>query len=208
MHIGLTDHLLCPRCQEEEALILLIQETTEEGRVLRGWLGCPRCRTDYPVEGGVADLRSDRASAPPAPETVQGDDLPLRIAALVGLTEGPGFAYLAPALAPWVSRVAGLVPGIEWVAAGRAVVREPEMPGVSRIVFDGPRLPFASGRLRGAVLVRPEAADLREAARTIWPGSRLVAFEAAGRDDAAFTDAGLVIAARDEATVVAVKRIG
>lgn len=205
MHIGLTDHVLCPRCEGEQGLILLIQETTEDGRVWRGWLGCPRCGSDYPVEAGAADLRGDRSAPPSKPEPYQAEELPVRIAALVGVTEGPGFVYLGPALAPCADRVADAVQGIEWVAAGGWALGQREAPGVSRIVFDGPRWPFASGRLRGAALVRPEATELREAARTLWPGSRVVAFDPGESTVAGLADTGLVILACDETAVVATK---
>ncbi|MGH7545582.1 MAG: hypothetical protein ACREKI_05300, partial [Gemmatimonadota bacterium] len=98
MQLELTDHLICPRCSPEQHLILLVHET-REGRVWRGWLGCPRCRADYPITGGLADLRDVRDAAPVAAEPFEREGLPLTMAALVGVTEGPAFVYVAPPLA-------------------------------------------------------------------------------------------------------------
>ena len=51
MHILLTDALTCPRCGPEHGLILLA-DAIEERRVVSGKLGCPNCRTTFPIAGG------------------------------------------------------------------------------------------------------------------------------------------------------------
>lgn len=169
----------------------------QEHRVWRGWLGCPACRTDYPVEDGLADLRAERTTVPASPQAFEGEELPLRMAALVGLTEGPAFVYASPRLAVSAPAAADLVAGIEWVTAGGLAVDQPERPGVSRLLFDGPRLPFASAQIRGAALAHPEGTEVAEAARVLWPGSRLVLFGADDSARAATDAAGLETVARD-----------
>lgn len=202
MQLDLTDHLICPRCRPEQNLILLILEM-EGRRVRRGWLGCPGCRADYPVEGGLADLRQDRTAAPARCEPYQADDLVLKIGALVGVTEGPAFVYLAAPLAGSAPRVADLVSGVEWVTSGAAAADQRERSGVSRVLFEGPRLPVASGRLRGAALARPSEEEMREAARVLWPGSRLVAFETDRVSERAWANAGFETLTREGGTFVA-----
>lgn len=187
--------------------MLLIQEM-EDRRVRRGWLGCPGCRTDYPVEAGLADLRAGRDRAPAAAEAYEADELPLRMAALVGVTEGPAFVYAAPALASSAPAAADLVAGVEWVTAGAAAAAQRERPGVSRFLFDAPRLPIASARLRGAALVRPSREEVTEAARALWPGARLVAFEAGAGLEEWLAAAGLEAVVREGGTWVARRRFG
>jgi uncharacterized protein YbaR (Trm112 family) len=204
MRLDLVDHLICPRCDPEQSLVLLVVHA-EERRVRRGWLGCPRCRTDYPIEEGCADLRADPAAGAAGAEEVvpyAEEELPLKVAALVGVTAGPAFVYAAPALAAAVEEAARLVPGVEWVTSGGAG----ERPGVSRVRVAGPRWPFARARLRGAALVAPSAAELAEAARVLWPGARCVAFAAEAVEAATWERAGFEVTAREGGTVVARRR--
>lgn len=201
MQLELTDHLICPRCPPAQSLILLVQET-REGRVWRGWLGCPGCRADYPVEAGLADLRAERGAAPAAVESFEQEELPLNMAALVGITEGPAFVYAAPPLAGSAPAAAPLVAGVEWVTAGALAAGQEERAGVSRLLFDGLRLPLASARLRGAALARAEASEIREAARVLWPGARLVLFDADDLAADSLGAAGLETLAREGGTWV------
>lgn len=201
MQLELTDHLICPRCSPEQPLVLLIHEA-REGRVWRGWLGCPRCRADYPIDAGLADLREARDVAAVAEEPFEPAELPLKMAALVGVTEGPAFVYAAPPLAGSAPAAAPLVAGVEWVTAGALAAAQEERAGVSRLLFDGPQLPLASARLRGAALARAGVEDVREAARVLWPGARLVLFGAQDGVADAVGPAGLETLAREDATWV------
>jgi len=100
MHIALTDHLTCPVCGPEHGLILLA-DRIEERRVLEGTLGCPACRERYPIVGGLADLRPRPAGPLPGPEsapTLGPQDRAFRLAALMGVAEGPGFLLDEPTL--------------------------------------------------------------------------------------------------------------
>lgn len=207
MQLELTDHLICPRCSPEQSLVLLIHET-RDGRVWRGWLGCPRCRADYPIDGGLADLREERDAAPVPVAPYERDELPLAMAALVGVTEGPAFVYAAPPLAGSAAAAAPLIAGLEWVTAGAPAAAQEERAGVSRLLFDGTRLPVASARLRGAALARAGAAEVREAARALWPGARLVLFDADPVVADAVDSAALETLAREDATWVLRRALG
>ena len=173
VYIVLTDHLRCPRCGPEHGLVLL-GERIEARRVLEGVLGCANCRERYPVRGGSADLRGagDRSPAPP-PGQREGAALPsgshhpgggegtaggtegggqaanaqtsvLRLAAQLGVKEGPAFVLVAGVAAELATGVAGLVPGIEVVAVGAELAERDEVPGVSRLAV-GHVLPLAAG---------------------------------------------------------------
>jgi uncharacterized protein YbaR (Trm112 family) len=153
MHILLTDRLTCPRCGPEFGLILL-SHRMEERRVLEGSLGCSNCRERFPIRAGVADLRppprgdlagSKHLEPPTSPS-------PLEVAALLGVTEGPGNLALVGRMAAHAEAVAGLVPGVEVVAIARGLESEEgETEGVSRFVA-GSRLPLQSRSLRGVAL--------------------------------------------------------
>lgn len=156
MHILLTDRLTCPRCGPEFGLILL-SDRMEERRILEGSLGCSNCRDRFPIRAGVADLRppprgdltgSKHAEPPTSPS-------PLEVAALLGVTEGPGNLALLGRMAAHAEAVAGLVPGVEVVAITRGLGGEEETEGVSRFVA-GSRLPLQARGLRGVALFGDE----------------------------------------------------
>ena len=156
MHILLTDRLTCPRCGPEFGLILL-SDRMEERRVLEGSLGCPNCRDRFPIRAGCGDLRppprgdlagSKRMDQPTSPS-------PVEIAALLGVTEGPGNLCLLGDMAGHAQAVADLVPGVEVVAITRGLQNEGDSDGVSRLVVGSP-LPFQTRSLRGVALFAAE----------------------------------------------------
>lgn len=176
MHLLVTDRLSCPRCGPEFGLVLLADELTER-RVLQGSLGCANCRERYPVGDGFGDLR------PPPREPEEGarveppegdPEEAFRLAALLGVREGPGLLLLSGDSAAQAAPLAGMIEEIEVVALHPGLRGVPESPGVTRISA-GERLPFFSGSLRGVVLAgAPDEARLREAIRVVVPGARIV----------------------------------
>lgn len=163
MHLLLTDRLACPRCGPEFGLILLA-ERMDERRVIEGSLGCPNCRERYPVEGGHGDFRPPprtRGADPEpgggaaalgggAPDEPQPDEA-MRVAALLGVAQGPGNLLLAGRLVRHALPLARMIEEIEVVAVGRGLRDAEEQAGVSRIEA-GRRLPFYSGMFRGVAL--------------------------------------------------------
>jgi hypothetical protein len=193
MHLFLTDRLTCPRCGPEFGLILLADEVRDQ-RILRGVFGCANCRERYPVEGGFGDLRPPpreplprTAGAEPGemgpPETRREDGEPdveehVRVAALLGVTEGPGTLLLTGELAHQAGALGALLEGVEIVAIHASLRNHPEGPGVSRMVA-GPRIPFYSGAFRGVALGgTPGKEPVAEGARVTAPLGRLVVFGA------------------------------
>ncbi|HEY8485720.1 MAG TPA: hypothetical protein VIL13_13985 [Longimicrobiales bacterium] len=209
MHILLTDHLTCPRCGPEFGLILLA-ERMENRRVFEGWLGCANCREKYPIAGGFADLRAGRVEAPAgeggsSPE--EGDrEEAFRLAALLGVTEGPGFVLVVGEAARLAPGIAGVVEGIEVVAVDPSLAGWPEVPGVSRLAT-GAQLPFFSGTMRAVALTGERAERLlEEGARVVSRLGRLVV-QGAGRGVVErLARAGLEPLAAEGETVVAVRR--
>lgn len=201
MYILLTDILTCPRCGPDYGLILLADHIADR-RVLAGTLGCPNCRERYAVVEGFGELGAgwSDTTSPDAP------DAAMRLAALLGVTEGPAFVLLVGASARHAEAVADLVPGIEVIAASEAARAWPERAGVSRIGV-GSTLPLLDRKLRAIALDGEESLDLiGEAVRSLGPGGRLVMSHAPVDAAARIRAAGLAILAEQDGTVVAERR--
>jgi uncharacterized protein YbaR (Trm112 family) len=207
MHILLTDLLSCPRCGPEFGLILLANRI-ETRRVLDGVLGCANCRARYPIRDGFGDLRPEGVSAAPVPDepaVTASTGEAIRHAALMGVTEGPGFVMLAGPSAGLAGSVAELVENIEVIAALPGAEPWTETPGVSRIAVAG-SLPFYPGKLRAAWLSGGTTDVLLEAAaRAVGPLGRLVLEPAPPGAEARLAAVRMEVAARQSDTIVAVR---
>lgn len=206
MHILLTDILTCPICGPERGLILRADRMTDR-RVTDGALGCPNCRRSFPIRDGVAlldpDVESIVGSAGGDEPGTPDEEEALRMAALLGLQEPGGFAFIAGPAARLAGRIAALTEGVEIAADGRFSGAGGEQ---SRLVV-GTSLPFYAGRLRG-VWLSGRAADelLVEAVRTMHPTGRLVLEPAPVDAVQRLATLGLRPLARERQTVVAAKR--
>lgn len=190
MDIALSDLLTCPRCGPTHGLILLPEEVRDR-RVVSGVLGCPNCRERYRVEGAVADLRGGSEEGEDAGgavaeggELTTGDgEAALRLAALLGLSEGGGMVLIAGPSAVLAPGVAELAPGTSMITSAEAeslpgeTGSPPEAEsaggGVSRLRL-GRLLPLRSGSLRGVALTGVYAERVEEGARLLAPAGRLV----------------------------------
>ncbi len=182
MHLLVTDRLACPRCGPEFGLILLSDRVVDR-RVLEGSFGCANCRERYPVRGGFGDFRlppvspldEDPEAADPGPDDPEGA---LRLAAMLGVTEGPGTLLLIGEPARQAERIVAMVQGVEVVALHPGLRMRPEAEGVSRAhagTGPGERLPFFAMTFRGTALDAVRApSQLDEAFRVTAPGARVV----------------------------------
>jgi len=189
MHILLTDVLTCPRCGPAFGLVVLA-DRIEERRVVQGHLGCPNCRSHYPIRARVADLR---VGAPPSPQAdgasgpadssdsvdsrgAGGEEQAVRLAALMGLAGVSGMALLAGPGSARAAEVAALVPEVQVIALSRSgpATGGGVEPGVSRVLADGDGLPLRGGLRAAALTGGAEDASLREGLRVLAPGARLV----------------------------------
>lgn len=184
MHILLTDRLTCPRCGPEWALILLAHEVRDR-LLLEGDFGCPSCEARFPVRKGFGDLRipprkdtppENPAEGRPAGQGTDGEDEPLTLAALLGVTDGPAMVLLTGERAGLALGLADLLQDVEVVAAEPGQMGAPERPGVSRMAV-GTRLPFRSHSFQAVALAdAPTSDEIREGARVTAPLGRVVAF--------------------------------
>ncbi|HEX6559532.1 MAG TPA: hypothetical protein VF021_08715 [Longimicrobiales bacterium] len=195
----MTDVLTCPRCGPEFGLVLLA-DRVEERRILDGWLGCPNCRERYRVRNGHADL----VFGQPAGQAGEASEAEAtRLAALLGVTEGPGMLLLVGSGAANAGRIADMVADVEVVAAAGALNEEAERAGVCRVAV-GAMLPFRSRSMKGVALTDAASIELlAEAVRVTGAHARVVA--QSGRPDVAaqLEQNGLRVLARDESTTVA-----
>jgi uncharacterized protein YbaR (Trm112 family) len=236
VHILLTDILTCPRCGPQFGLILIADRMAER-RVIEGALGCSNCRNRYPVHSGTirftaedagaggtsvagpaagnaAGAEAAPASAAPAggADTAgQPDDdagAALRIAALLGITEGPAYVLLAGDAARLAGRVAVLVEGLEVVVAADPfhAPGTASGAGVNRLEIESP-LPLANARMAGVALTG-SAADmlLEEGARVLAPLGRLVLEPAPAGAATRLEARGLQVLAHEGDTMIAANR--
>jgi uncharacterized protein YbaR (Trm112 family) len=208
MHILLTDVLTCPRCGPDFGLIVLA-EGIEERRVRGGHLGCPNCRSQFPIRGGVADLRlGASASAEPSPSTAGGagdGEAPVRLAALMGLAGANGLAVIAGPGARHAAAVSALVPELEVIAVSDTADGDESAgaAGVSRVLASGAGLPFRGGLRAAALTGGADDARLREGLRVLSPGARLVVDPAPAGTAEALRGLGAEVLLDEDGVVVA-----
>ncbi len=185
----------------------MVQEVAER-RVRSGWLGCSRCRHDYPVRDGEADLRVNPGAGTERRAPFLDDELAVKIVALAGVAEERDYLLVDDRLAHAADRVAELAVDLEVIVTLTAPEGDGTSRGVSRLVSDV-RFPVAEYRLR-AVAIAP--ADDRElvalAARRVAPGGRLVLFDASAGDVEEAEQSGLELVAAEGGMAVAERRLG
>lgn len=207
MHILLTDVLRCPRCGPDFGLVLLA-DRVDDRRVLEGRLGCANCREAYPVRRGEVDLRIPGAEGPaPAEGEAPDPEAAVRVAALLGLTEGRGSVLLVGGGADLAKGIASLVEGVEVVTLSAALRGGEEEDGVNRVAGGAP-LPFAPGSLRGVALTGGAAGLLDEAVRVLAAPGRLLVEGAPGGTAARLEERGLRVLLEQEGIVVAERPSG
>jgi hypothetical protein len=142
----------------------------------------------------------------PSAEEGESDEA-LRMAALMGVTEGPGTLLLMGPAARRAGEVARLVGGIEVVGMDPVLREDPEAEGVSRLVFR-PGIPFFSGTLRAVLLSGTVGErELGESARVLAPTGRVVVLGASSKARERLEKDGLRIILEEDGVLVA-ERMG
>jgi uncharacterized protein YbaR (Trm112 family) len=168
--IELADHLRCP-ADHPEAFLVLLPERMEGRQVREGLLGCPVCRAEYRIEGGLLSFGASAAISPPPGGTVPAAPA---LQALLGL-EGPG-GYVAI-----VGDAGEAAAGLGALLEGVHLVLVNPPPSVSAPPFASrvlaPRFPVKARSMRGVVVGWPESAEARwvmEAAGAALPGRHVI----------------------------------
>jgi uncharacterized protein YbaR (Trm112 family) len=200
MHILLTDILTCPRCGPAFGLILLA-DRAEERRVLEGVLGCSNCREKYPVRDGVVNFGVEPEGTVPLADQTAAE----RLAAMLGVTEGPAFVMLAGPATAHAGAIARMITEAEVVTIG-AAAQDGDGPGINRLYAGGPQLPVASGKVAGVALTGAAAELLLdEGARAVTPLGRLVLDPVPADAAEKLKRHGMRIAAQQDDTAVVVR---
>jgi len=168
MFIELTDHLRCPG-DHEEAYLVLLPDSVVQRSVQSGELGCPVCHRTLYVRDGILDT-GDGPSPDDAEPSLDGGS----VAALTGLGGPGGYLVLVGPIGGRWREVEDVLNGVSMVAVnGPASLKDAR--GLS--VLRSARLPLKSSSMRGVVLsgrYGSDAAWVREAARVLLPGLRVV----------------------------------
>jgi uncharacterized protein YbaR (Trm112 family) len=173
MFIELVDALRCPN-QHEESWLVVSATTLEERHIREGILGCPVCRSEYPVHGGIADFRRDQTSdagsvsaLPPA--LVRAEQL----AAVMNLADPLGFAVL---IGGWTIRGTELLalvdsPPLVLVDPPASVAMRPGLSGIRCDLS----VPLAAGAARAVAVDTDNEERIASAIRATRVGGRIVA---------------------------------
>lgn len=170
MFIELTEFLQCPEDHDDAFCIVLPDEMV--GRtIMRGVIGCPACRREYPIRNGVAEFGRYPAAGS-APATAPAD--PDTVAALLGLTNPGGFVILLGSAATLAAALAERLGGVHFVG-----INAPDGTEVSpalTLLNHQRKIPLRSAVARGVVVPAEmaHAAWLGEGARVLLRGQRVV----------------------------------
>jgi len=167
--IELTEILRCPR-DHAESYLVAAPIAMDGRRIVRGVIGCPECRAEFPVVEGVAYFAERPKMPRPGAAGPAYDGAAL--AAFLNLGGPGGYAVLVGAAARVGPELTGVVPGVHFVAVNPPAGVS-EGPALSVLVAGA--LPLKSATVRGVAVGadHADAAWLREGARVLLPGLRL-----------------------------------
>jgi len=168
--IELVDVLRCPR-QHEETWLVASADRTEGRRIVDGTLGCPICRAEYPVRGGVADFAGGAALRSSVQVMPTAEDA-LRLAALLDLTPGPGFALLFGSWGSYAEELSAITP-VPLMLVNPPV--DARTRSGATIILAGDVLPLAAGRARAAAIDPALTLPVATQADAVRSGGRIVA---------------------------------
>ncbi len=176
MFIELAEHLRCPLVHDGRHYCVLVSERLEQRDIVSGAVACPVCRREYPITGGIADLRHPDDDAP---VPVPGEQLVLPpvpdVAALLALRGTGGYIVLAGSAGRLADGLADATDGIHVIVVNPPADLE---SAPSRSLLRGGRaFPLHTAMARGVVVGTEHAEEpwLAEGARLLLRGLRLIA---------------------------------
>lgn len=173
MFIELLDTLRCPADHPQIPLVATIIQ--RDGRMVTdGVLGCPTCRSEYPIRDGVVWFAAKHGEQPDGASVRYGPDGALRAGAYVGAVDGATVALVGD-WARYASELAELAGVRVYAVNPRGAVAE-DSDRVGTLYCDR-RLPLADSALRGLAIDEPDwsSGDLELAARALASSGRLAA---------------------------------
>ena len=224
MFLELAEALDCPSCRSSVGLVAFATDT-QDRRVIQGWLGCPLCELEFPIDGGSIDF-SGIAGPDVATEVEFGERIPptaplqwaespsdqvVRLAAMLGLGDRDGMVLLlGPGLSSSAVQLTKLAERIEvlcWFDNRKSVeslmTLEELVTGVNPMV--GALVsswPFRTGSLNGIALLSPVVSDLPEVERCAGSGARFVVINPTEDDVVVLEEIGFTRVAYDNSAWV------
>ncbi len=137
--------------------------------VIRGIIGCPATKQQYPIADGVADFTTSRASSPP-PGAGELSVSAQTVQSLLGLTNPGGYVVLIGSAAKLALALSGLTGGVHFVGLNVSDGIEPT-PSLSVLLSPYP-LPLRTSMARGVVIGAEYATEpwLAEGGRLLLRG--------------------------------------
>jgi uncharacterized protein YbaR (Trm112 family) len=172
LFIELSEFLRCPEPHEESFCVVAPDEMV--GRVIvRGIVGCPACKREYPIRDGVVDFGAAAAAAAAA-EAAEAAD-PDVVWASLGLTSPGGFVVLVGSACRLATALGERLGGVHFVGLN-PTMDVGMSPGLSLLRHPG-CIPLRQSMARGVVLGAEAAREpwISEGARVLLDGLRLVA---------------------------------
>ena len=224
MFLELAEALDCPSCRSSVGLVAFATDT-QDRRVIQGWLGCPLCELEFPIDGGSIDF-SGIAGPDVVTEVESGERIPptaplqwaespsdqvVRLAAMLGLGDRDGMVLLlGPGLSSSAVQLTKLAERIEvlcWFDNRKSVeslmTLEELVTGVNPMV--GALVsswPFRTGSLNGIALLSPVVSDLPEVERCAGSGARFVVINPTEDDVVVLEEIGFTRVAYDNSAWV------
>jgi uncharacterized protein YbaR (Trm112 family) len=173
--IELAEYLRCPQ-PHPDTFCVVAPEAMEGRMVLRGVVGCPICRREYPIADGVVHF--GEAGEPESQSLAAGGTPPAdptAVAALLGIGGPGGLVVLVGRAVSLAPSLGALLEGVHFVGLNPppAVTWSPALS----LMVHPDQIPLKTSVARGVVL-GVEAGDdrwWREGARVLLAGRRLVA---------------------------------
>ncbi len=189
MFIELLDGLRCVADHPQIPLVAAILQR-DERFVVQGVLGCPTCRREYEINGGVAWFRDQGGNTDRPALLPRDEEGAMRIGAFLAVADGATVALVGD-WARYAIELAELVGLRAYAVNPQERIGESERVGV---LYSHNRLPVTDGSLRGVAIDDSgwSSDELRLAARALSPGGRMVgpatlavpaAMEEIARDD-------------------------
>lgn len=177
MRIEFIELLRCPANHELSPLITVANKRDGD-HLLDAVLGCVVCGAEFEIRDGVAYLTDETAMA--TIDTIDTADVidPMRIAALLSLTDASARALLCGAAASVSHEIESLtgarVASVNAPAPGPGLsMLEHELVDVIRLT-PGAMIPLATASLQGLAVDERHASLLADAARVVQRGGRVL----------------------------------
>jgi uncharacterized protein YbaR (Trm112 family) len=179
VHVTVIELLRCPAGHAESSLVASATRQIER-RIIDGSLGCPVCGAEYPIAGGVADLRIAPATVAKNQSALQAaapnEDATIRLAAQLDLIEHGRLVLLAGEYATMAPSLSVMFDAV-CIALGVPQHAERHVAEHASVLRVDAIVPLAQASLHGAAIDGAHSSQfgLTQVSALLKPRGRLVA---------------------------------